>query len=279
MSIAAALMTGVAVACCVFALLSRVRPNELSGPARQWIELFRSEIRSGALDAPATSDRRLWATATAAGAVVGWSVGGLLVAVAFGVASPFLLRQLLLQRHAARARAVDRCAGDLAAALASALAAGQSVRGALLEIDSIPEPLVTELRQTSALLAMGESTGDALAALCSQTGSGRIESMVGAIELHQGSGGDLVGLLRELSAAFRERERALDDAHSASAQARFTAIVVAAIPLVLAVVVELAKPGSVTGALTFVPSAVMLAIAFGLMLTGALLCRRIASAR
>ena len=103
--------------------------------------------------------------------------------------------------------------------------------------------------------------------------------MVGAIELHRGSGGDLVGLLRELAAAFRERERAQDEAHSASAQARFTALIVAAIPLVLAVVVELASPGAVTGALLFVPSALMLAIAALLMLAGAWLCMRIAGPR
>lgn len=271
------ILAGVAVALCVRVLLARRPVGAVADSARQWVDLFSSELRRGAVDDPGAHDRRLWLGMALAGGIVGWSLGGMLLAGACAAAAPIVLVRVLAHRRVVRARAVDSCAGEFAAALASTLAAGQSVRGALLEAPaSVPEPLATELRFTAARLALGDSTSDALAALCSQTGSPRIESMVGAIELHRGSGGDLVGLLRELAAAFRERERARDDAHSASAQARFTTIVVAAIPLVLGVVVELAKPGAVSGAFAFAPSAVMLMFSALLMAAGGWLCFRIA---
>jgi tight adherence protein B len=138
-----------------------------------------------------------------------------------------------------------------------------------------PEPLATELDRAAVDLTLGGGIGDALASLRSRTNSARIESLAGAIELHRGSGGDLVRLMRELADAFRARDRALRDAHSASAQARFTAIVVAAIPIVFGAALELAAPGSVTGALGLLPTAMMLAISIALMALGVALAYRI----
>ena len=86
-------------------------------------------------------------------------------------------------------------------------------------------------------------------------------------------------LMRELADAFRARDRAIRDAHSASAQARFTAIVVAAIPILVAAALELAAPGAVTGALTLLPTAMMLGVSVALMSCGVLMSHRIAEGR
>lgn len=216
----------------------------------------------------------------AVGAIAGFVALGL-TGIPIGTAvAPFGLRAVVRSRRQRYAARIDGCAAELALAIASSLAAGRSLRGALLTAGvATPEPLASELDLAAVDLTLGGGIGDALAALRSRTNSARIESLAGAIELHRGSGGDLVRLMRELADAFRARDRAIRDAHTASAQARFTSIVVAAIPVVVAVVLELAAPGAVTGALTLVPTAMMLGFSVALMACGVLMSHRIAGGR
>ena len=154
------------------------------------------------------------------------------------------------------------------------------MRGALLaSARATPEPLAHELDRACVDLTLGQNVEDALATLRSRTASARIESLTGAIELHRSSGGDLVQLMRELAAAFRTRDIARRDAKTATAQARFTAIVVAAIPLTLAFVAELASPGSVSGAFAFAPTALLMLVSLVLLAAGCVLCARIGRVR
>ena len=194
--------------------------------------------------------------------------------------APFGLRAVVRSRRRRYAARIDACAPELALALASSLAAGRSVRGALLTAGAAtPEPLASGTRSRSGRpdARRRNRRCTRLVAIAHELGAGS-NRLSGAIELHRGSGGDLVRLMRELADAFRARDRALRDAHSASAQARFTAIVVAAIPLVVGVALELARPGSVTGALTLLPTAMMLGISIALMAFGVALAHRIAGA-
>ena len=63
------------------------------------------------------------------------------------------------------------------------------------------------------------------------------------------AGGDLAGLLRRFAATAAERDRTAADARSATAQARFTGLLVAAMPAGSAVFAELLEPGFVAGLL------------------------------
>ncbi|MBK5229946.1 MAG: type II secretion system F family protein [Thermoleophilia bacterium] len=197
---------------------------------------------------------------------------GALLGAAVGVPAVLML---IRARQARYARRVDDGAADLALALASALAAGHSVRGALLVAGrALPQPIAGELSRAAVDLTLGLTIEDTLAGLRGRTASRRLESLAGAIELHRRSGGDLARLMRELAAAFRARDGALRDARAATAQARFTALLVGAIPLVAGVFAELASPGSVSGAFSFAPTAVMLLCALALFATGTLLSLR-----
>lgn len=248
---------------------------QLGNGALRWRLIARQLLHEGRID-ESFGGRKLFAAALAVGAVGGFTALGLF-GIPIGIAlAPFGLRAAIRSRRRRYAARIDSCAPELALALASALAAGRSVRGALLTAGAAtPEPLATELDRAAVDLTLGGGISDALASLRSRTNSGRIESLAGAIELHRGSGGDLVRLMRELADAFRARDRALRDAHSASAQARFTAIVVAAIPLVVGAALELAAPGSVTGALALLPTAMMLGTSIALMAFGVALAHRI----
>lgn len=281
--IAAIGFAALAAACAFYAiaaLLARTGDlSHLSTRAERFRFILRQLFDEGRID-DSFGGRTQFAVSMAAGAIAGFVVLGL-IGIPIGTAlAPFGLRTVIRSRRRRYAARIDGCAAELALALASSLAAGRSVRGALLTAGvATPEPLAGELDLAAVDLTLGGGIGDALAALRSRTNSARIESLAGAIELHRGSGGDLVRLMRELADAFRARDRAIRDAHSASAQARFTAIVVAAIPVLVALVLELAVPGSVTGALTLLPTAMMLGVSVALMACGVLMSHRIAGGK
>ncbi len=248
-------------------LIARGR-SRINYTAFQWREMFALLLSEGRVDA-AVGQRRAGMVAALVAGLIGFSLIGPLGAALGAGTVPLVWRSVLRARRRRYAKRIDAGCAELATALAAALSAGNSVRGALLVAGTTtPEPLAAELQKLGVDLALGNSVGDALAGLRGRTNSTRIESLVGAIKLHQGSGGDLILLVRELSDAFRARDRALRDAQSATVQARYTAGIVAAIPLGMAVICELAKPGSVTGALNYLPTAVMLVVAAAIMALG-----------
>lgn len=281
--LAAACLAGAAAACAFYGLVALVpRTGEFSqlGSRAQRLGLIlRQLFNEGRID-DSFGGRTQLAASISVGAVAGFVALGLLGVPIGAALAPIGLRAVIRSRRRRYAERIDGCAAELALAIASSLAAGRSVRGALLTAGAAtPAPLASELDLAAVDLTLGGGIGDALAALRSRTNSARIESLAGAIELHRGSGGDLVRLMRELADAFRARDRAIRDAHSASAQARFTAIVVAAIPILVAAALELAAPGAVTGALTLLPTAMMLGVSVALMSCGVLMSHRIAEGR
>jgi len=219
--------------------------------------------------------RRTASAAALAGVAAGYSLLGAGGAALGLVAGPLALRGILDARRNRYAVQIDACAAEFATALAAVLSSGNSVRGALLAAPAAtPRPLRAEAERAAVDLALGQSVVDALAGMRGRTGSARIEALTGAIALHRGSGGDLVSLLRELAAAFRARDAARRDARTSTAQARFTAIVVGAIPLTLAIAGELAKPGAVSGVFEFAPTAMLMAVACALVGAGGWACHR-----
>ncbi|MBJ7458680.1 MAG: type II secretion system F family protein [Thermoleophilaceae bacterium] len=265
--------------CGVGALLADVTRVARLGGSRQRARLIARQLLDEGRIHESFGGRRFFAGSLLIGIIVGFTaLGGYGIPIGMALA-PVMLRAAVRSRRRRYAARIDACAAEFALALASSLAAGRSVRGALLTAGvATPGPLADELDRAAVDLTLGGGIPDALASLRSRTNSARIESLAGAIELHRGSGGDLVRLMRELADAFRARDRALRDAHSASAQARFTAIVVAAIPIVTAAGLELFAPGLVTGALTLLPTAMMLALSLALMAVGVLLAHRLGGA-
>lgn len=272
----------------LFACAFAVRPASATAPAvrrrsgmrlravvDRWHAIWAAASRDAAF-ARGRSNRRLALGGCAAGALLGFALLGPAGAVLGVFCGPFAVRVILKTRRERFAVRVDDCAAEFALALAAALAGGNSVRGAMLAAaTATPEPLSQELERVSVDLALGQNLEDSLAALRGRTASPRVDAIAGAIELHRNSGGDLVQLMRELASAFRARDVARRDAHAATAQARFTAIVVAAIPLTLGVVAELVKPGAVSGAFAFAPTALLMTCALGLLACGGVLCARI----
>lgn len=107
--------------------------------------------------------------------------------------------------------------------------------------------------------------------------SARVDAFAAALLSQRLAGGDLAGLLRQFAAGAAERDRVAEDARSATAQARFTGLLVVAMPSGGALFAELVQPGFISRLLASPPAAVLLALAAGLQLVGFVAIRRFSS--
>ena len=180
------------------------------------------------------------------------------------------------RREVAYRRAVERGLPDVAVAVADALGVGRSPRAALASAaSSLEGPVGREMERLAGALALGAPTREALAAFRRRIDSPRVDAFAAALLSQQLAGGDLATLLRRFAAAARDRDRTEADARSATAQARFTGLLVAAMPVGAALLAELLSPGFVAGLISNAASATMLVLAAALQVVGFTAIRRL----
>jgi tight adherence protein B len=161
--------------------------------------------------------------------------------------------------------------------LASALSAGLSLRQALARAArDAPEPAASELRRTASDMILGARVEEALDAMTSRLPDADLRVMVAAIEVQRQTGGDLARALAELGGRLEERGRLRRELRGATAQARLTAWMVAALPAVGGLAVEAASPGTLAATLGHGPGLALLAVAGALEIVGVGLVRRLA---
>ena len=257
-----------------------IREAVLASPALgRWlaeaIEPLRRAGREGY--APTEAERRrLAALGTGALLVGALFVAGPGPAPLGAVAGPGAAAWAVARRRARYRRAVERSLPQVATAVADALAGGRSVRAALASAASSMEgPPAAELARLRADLELGASTADGLAALGARLRSERVNSFSAALLSQHLSGGDLAGLLRRFAASAAERDRVAADARSATVQARFTGLLVVAMPAGAALFAELIEPGFVGGLLSNGTSAALLAAAAAFQVGGFASIRRL----
>lgn len=191
-------------------------------------------------------------------------------------AGPSAAGWLVARRRERYGRAVERSIPDVAAAIADAISGGRSVRGALVSASaSLEGASGVELARVGADLEMGASTADALAAMRRRLRSQRVDALATALLSQQVAGGDVASLMRRLGAAAAERDRVDDEARTATTQARFTGLLVVALPAGATLFAEVLEPGFVSRVVTEPASAAMLVAAAGLQLAGFALIRRL----
>ena len=98
--------------------------------------------------------------------------------------------------------------------------------------------------------------------------SPRVDAFAAALISQRLAGGDLAGLLRRFAEGAAERDRVAEDAKSATAQARFTGLLVVAMPDRRRSFAELIQPGFLAKLLGAPASAVLLALAAALQIAG-----------
>jgi tight adherence protein B len=227
--------------------------------------------------APSPEEQRRLAL-LGSGAILGLAVllagpGPLAIAAAAG---PSTAAWLVARRKERYRRTVERSVPDMASAVADAISGGHSVRGALAGARaSLEGPAATELARVGSDLELGSSTADALMAMRRRLSSPRVDALAMALLSQQVAGGDVAGLMRRLGSAAAERDRVDDEARAATTQARFTGVLVVALPAGAALFAELLEPGFISRVLSEPASAAMLVAAAALQLAGFASIRRL----
>jgi tight adherence protein B len=216
------------------------------------------------------------AVAFAAGVVTLGPLAGLLLAGA----GPLLVARTLAARRRRYRAGVEAGLPEMAVTIADALAGGCSLRTALVEAAAATSGAAGhELRRTAAELAAGAATDDALEAMRRRARSPGMDTLVAACLLQRRAGGDLARLLRDSGGALEDQARLEGEVRSATAQARFTALIVVLLPVGGALLAELASPGWFAGLWSSFLTAWLVGLALVLQALAAILMQRLGRVR
>lgn len=267
-----------AAAAGILAALAAREALPTSPAAARWVRLALEPLRRAGEEgyAPSTLERRrLTLLGTGAAIAGGWFLGGLALAVPLALAGPAAVAWAIASRRRRYRRAVERSLPEVATAIADSLSAGRSLRASLSEsVASLDGPGASELSRLAGELELGAGTGEAVSRWRRRMRSERVDAFAAALLSQRLAGGDLAGLLRRFALGAAERERVAEDARSATAQARFTGLLVVAMPTGGALLAELLEPGFLATLLASPPAAVLLGLAAALQVVGFLAIRR-----
>jgi tight adherence protein B len=242
---ALAFAAGATVAFAVVDLAGAFAPRIGAGGIRAAADAFARAGNEG-VDPAGDERRRLLAAGCVAAFVVGWFVFGMAGGLVAAALAPAAANRVLRARRDRYRRAVDAGAADIAIGIADALSGGHSLRGAIVSAaGSVPGAPGNELRRVAGELELGAATDDALEAMRARIRSPGIDVIVAGALMQRRAGGDLAQLLRTSARAFEDEARLLGEVRAATAQARFTGMVVVLMPIGGAGLAELASPGFV----------------------------------
>jgi tight adherence protein B len=230
---------------------------------------------------PAADERRrLMAAGCICAFVAGWFVFGVAGGLIAAALAPAIAARVLRARRDRYRSAVDAGAADIAIALADALSGGHSLRGAVVSAaSSVPGAPGHELRRVARELELGAATDEALEAMRARIGSPGIDVIVAGALMQRRAGGDLAALLRSSARAFEDEARLLGEVRAATAQARFTGMVVVLLPIGGAGMAELASPGFVARLASSPLTAWLVGMAIAMQVGAAFAIRKLARIR
>ena len=246
--------------------------------AARWLRFALEPLRRAGEEGYAPSvleRRRLAALATVAAIAAGWFLGGFALALPLSVAGPAAAGWAIGARRRRYRAAVERSLPEVAMAIADSLSAGRSLRASLpAAVASLDGPPAIEISRLAAELGLGAPIVAVVSAWRQRMRSDRVDAFAATLLSQRLAGGDLAGLLRRFAAGAAERDRVAEDARSATAQARFTGLLVVAMPTGGALFAELLQPGFLARLLASPPAAVLLALAAALQVAGFFAIRR-----
>lgn len=249
------------------------REAVLASPAAgRWLQLALEPLRRAGREgyAPSSDERRRLAVLGALAAVtMGWVLAGPTLALPLSVVGPAVAAWAISSRRRRYRLAVERALPEVAGAVADSLGAGRSLRASLpAAAASLDGPPAIELARLGAEFELGAPTATAVAGWRRRMRSARVDAFAAALLSQRLAGGDLAGLLRRFAAGAAERDRVAEDARAATAQARFTGLLVVAMPSGGALFAELLAPGFFAQLLSVPASTALLVLAAALQLAG-----------
>src|SRR5438552_1768389 len=201
----------------------------------RWLAALEDRIERAALDLTAGEVIAAMGVLAIAGAILGWFVAGPAIAIvlaAVGVVLPLLW---LSRRHASRQQRFVEQLPDTVSLLASTVRAGHSLLQGLEQVakESL-EPTRAAFETVVREIGLGASQDEAMERLSQRFRSDDMSLIVASINVHAQIGGSLAHILDDISATLRERVRIEGDIRALTAQQRYSAYVLALLPVAVA---------------------------------------------
>ena len=179
----------------------------------------------------------------AAGLVIGVAVGGTLATifwVAVGAAVPYLW---IKRAQAKRLEKFQEQLPDAIDMLVSAMRAGYSFQAAMKFVgEEVPDPLGTEFARFYDQQRLGMDVRQALLAMQDRVKSMDLKMFVTAVLVQRESGGNLSEILGNIATIMRDRFRIKGEIETLTAEAKLSARILAALPVVVFFLIHLVNP-------------------------------------
>jgi len=164
--------------------------------------------------------------------------------------------------------ALDMLAGSMRAGCAL-LRAMQVVRS------QMHPPIAEEFGRVVDEVSYGVNVTDALGNMVVRTGSYDLELIVAAIQTQLTVGGNLAEIFDNIAVMIRERVKLMGELQTATAEGRMSALILLAMPFVLAFAIAVISPGYLNPLFTEKLGLVLLGVGVFLMVVGSLIIRKL----
>ncbi len=218
-----------------------------------WREKFRRVVAQSGL--PISAERLLLRSllfgvlAAFFALLITWSSLACLLAAVTAALLPIV--HMLSRRHARLEKLTSQLA-DAFEMMSRVLRAGQSTAHALrLVSEEMPDPIASEFGTCYEQQNLGIAPALSFRELARRTGLFEIKMFVVAMLVHRESGGNLAELLERLAGVIRERYRLRGTIRTLTAEGRFQAAILLALPLFIFLAVMLLQPGYMTVLLSY----------------------------
>ncbi|OLC53646.1 MAG: hypothetical protein AUH85_13745 [Chloroflexi bacterium 13_1_40CM_4_68_4] len=184
----------------------------------------------------------------------------------------------LRAREARQARRFSEQLPDTVVTIASALHAGFSLRQAIDQLArEAAEPTASVFAGVARDLSLGLTEETAFERIAATDGSEDTMLLVAAIGASSRVGGSLARMLDSIGATLRERARIEADVRVLTSQQRYSAYVLAALPVIVGVFLYLISPDYISAMFTTAITRIMLVAAAVLVSIGFVIMRRMAA--
>ena len=164
--------------------------------------------------------------------------------------------------------------------ISRALKAGHAFTGGMkLVADEFPDPIGPEFEETLAEVNFGISVQDALKNLANRVDCSEIKYFVVAVSIQRDTGGNLTEILDTLAYLIRERFKLRGKIRTLSAEGKFSAIVLLALPIFLFIIIYFLNPNYITVLFIERAGQIMLIVAGILMVVGTIVMKKMINIR
>ncbi len=180
----------------------------------------------------------------------------------------------------ARMKAFDNQLPDLLITIAASLKAGHSFRHAVQAVvDEGADPAAKEFRRVLTETRLGRPMDDALAEMSERIGSKNLTFVLTSVTIQRQIGGSLAGLFDMVAETVRQRQQFARKIRGLTAMGRMSAYVLVGLPPLLGLALTALNPSYMEPLWHTGTGHELLGIGIGMLLTGAVVLRKIVSFR